>query len=91
MTEINYGPQIDSSHCKGCGTCYKICPMDVYGWDEEKKRPKVLYPGECYICCFCETMCPEVAIDVLIPLHQMLDFGIAPTELSKKRLFLGEK
>ncbi|MGI6317740.1 MAG: 4Fe-4S dicluster domain-containing protein [Dethiobacteria bacterium] len=34
--EINYGPKIDYRFCKGCGDCYENCPMDVFGWDEEK-------------------------------------------------------
>ena len=87
--EINYGPKIDYRHCNGCSECYENCPMDVFGWDKEKQLPTVDYPGECTICCFCETLCPEVAIDVLIPLHQMLDFGILPTMLNKKSKFLG--
>lgn len=27
----------------GCKVCYEICPMDVFGWDEEKGLPVVLY------------------------------------------------
>ena len=89
--KINYGPRIDKRLCDGCGECYDMCPMDIFGWDEEAKMPTVEYPGECSICCFCETTCPQVAIDVLIPLHQMLDFGILPTSLSKKSKFLGQE
>ena len=86
--KINYGPRIDERLCNGCGECYDMCPMDVIGWDEERNMPTVPYPGECSICCFCEVVCPEVAIDVHIPLHQMLDFGISPTSLSRKSKFL---
>lgn len=89
MFKINSGPQIDHKLCKGCGACHENCPMDVFGWDEEKKRPTVAYAGECMICCYCETNCPEAAIDVLIPLHHMLDFGISPVTLSKNRKFFG--
>jgi formate hydrogenlyase subunit 6/NADH:ubiquinone oxidoreductase subunit I len=53
--------------------------------------PTVAYPGECSMCCFCEVACPEVAIDVHLPLHQMLDFGITPTSLSKKSKFLDQE
>lgn len=88
-TKVNYGPRIDNKSCNGCGACYENCPMDVFGWDEEKKMPTVAYAAECSICCFCESMCPEVAIDVQIPLHHMLDFGISPVSLSKKSKFLG--
>jgi len=62
--------------------------MDVFGWDKERNMPTVDYPGECSICCFCEIVCPEVALDVLLPLHQMLDFGITPTSLKKEGKFI---
>jgi len=65
--------------------------MDIFGWDEKTKMPTVDYPGECSICCFCETTCPEVAIDVRLPLHQMLDFGILPTSLTGESKFLDEE
>lgn len=89
--EISYGPKIDFRHCNGCGTCYEHCPMDIFGWDEDKKIPEVAYPAECCFCCFCEVMCPEVAIDVVIPMHHLLDFGILPTNMVRKREFLEEK
>jgi len=88
--KVNYGPRIDERFCDGCGECYDMCPMDVFGWDKERNMPTIDYPGECSICCFCEIVCPGVAIDVLLPLHQMLDFGITPTSLEKKGKFLNE-
>ena len=86
--KVNYGPRIDERLCNGCGECYDMCPMDIFGWDEERQMPTVAYPGECSIFCFCEVACPEVAIDVLLPLRQMLDFGISPDTLSDKSDFL---
>ena len=86
--DINYGPRIDERLCTGCGECYDMCPLDIFGWDEERNMPTVAHPGECSICCFCETTCPSVAIDVHLPLHQMLDFGIMPTSLSKDSKYL---
>ena len=81
--KINYGPEIDGKLCSSCGNCYKYCPQDVFGWDKEKNAPTVLYPGECDMCCFCEILCPEVAIDVKAPVHNLLDFGIAPVDYKK--------
>jgi NAD-dependent dihydropyrimidine dehydrogenase PreA subunit len=81
--KINYGPEIDGKLCNGCGNCYKYCPQDVFGWDKEKNVPTVLYAGECDMCCFCEILCPEVAIDVKVPVHNLLDFGIAPVDYKK--------
>jgi NAD-dependent dihydropyrimidine dehydrogenase PreA subunit len=82
MLEMSFGPRIDSNYCKGCGKCYEECPMDVFGWDKKKKAPTVDYPGECRFCCACELICPEIAIDVKLPLHMMFEFGIYP--MSKK-------
>jgi adenylylsulfate reductase subunit B len=84
----NYGPKIDYRFCIGCGDCYDNCPMDIFGWDEEKQMPTVVYAAECSFCCFCESFCPEIAIEVVLPLHQMLDFGISPVSLKKKSKFL---
>lgn len=81
--KVNYGPKIDNRFCNGCGTCYQHCPMDIFGWDEEKKMPTVAYPAECSCCCLCEVMCPEMAIDIRLPLHAMLDFGITPASIAK--------
>ena len=81
MLKITYGPKIDYRFCNGCGQCYEDCPMDVFGWDEEEKRPIIAYPAECRICCICEVDCPEMAIDVGFPLHVRLEFGIYPEKV----------
>jgi hypothetical protein len=65
--------------------------MDVFGWDEEKKMPVVEYAAECSFCCFCEVMCTEVAIDIHLPLHHMLDFGLSPMTLKNEHKILGEE
>jgi hypothetical protein len=36
-------------------------------------------------------MCPEVAIDVKIPVHHLLDFGILPASMIRTREFLEKK
>jgi len=78
MLKTHYGPAIDYNLCNGCGECYEACPMDVFGWDEAKHRPTVAHPAECRVCCVCEIVCPEVAIDVKVLLHVRIDFGIYP-------------
>jgi len=55
--------------------------MDIFGWDKEKQRPTVDYPEECTLCCVCEIVCPEIAVDVRFPLHTIVDFGIAPKKV----------
>jgi len=59
--------KIDYSRCKACSICYRDCPMDVIGWDEEKDIPFVHYPYECCYCGNCELYCPEEAIEILLP------------------------
>ena len=27
----------DFKHCKGCGVCYKICPLKAITWEKEEK------------------------------------------------------
>jgi adenylylsulfate reductase, subunit B len=85
MLKTNYGPTIDYNHCNGCGECYECCPMDVFGWDQEQKKPTLAHPAECRVCCVCETECPQVAIDVKIPLHARIDFGIYPETFESTR------
>ncbi len=61
------GPLINYESCNGCKICYEICPTDVFGWDEERKRPVVLYPNECNSCGACEFDCLQLAIKVVLP------------------------
>ncbi len=60
-------PHIDLERCKGCQRCYDYCPLDVIGFDEEKKIPVVLYPDECWHCGVCEIECQAGAVDVVLP------------------------
>jgi NAD-dependent dihydropyrimidine dehydrogenase PreA subunit len=59
--------KIDLTRCDGCQTCYDLCPQDVYTWDEEKDRPRVAYPEECWACGVCWAECPRRAISYTIP------------------------
>ena len=69
------GPIINYEQCSGCGTCYKRCPSDVFGWDFDKKRPSVLYPDECNNCGSCELDCMQMAIDVRLPVWLQLSYA----------------
>jgi hypothetical protein len=60
--------------------------MDIFGWNEAENKPIVLYPGECALCCICEMICPELAIDVRFPLHTLMDFGIDPKAVKQRSM-----
>jgi len=76
--KVTYGPKIDYRWCNGCKKCYDACPQDIYDWDDEKGLPIVAYPEECYICGFCELNCPQLAINVELPLAVRYFFSIYP-------------
>lgn len=56
---------IDETVCIGCKTCFNSCFVDVYRWDEEKKRPIVAYPEDCEKCNWCVMACPKNCIEIL--------------------------
>ena len=60
-------PMIDPEICQHCGTCYDICPQDVFRFQEEA-APDVDYPDECWHCGACVMDCPVEAIHLRLPL-----------------------
>jgi len=58
---------VDRDRCNGCKTCYDICPLDVFTWDDEHGVPEVTYPEECWYCGSCYFDCPKDAIDISLP------------------------
>jgi adenylylsulfate reductase subunit B len=59
--------KIDFEKCIGCKECYELCPLDVFVWDKELKKPKAAYQEECWHCGICWMECPKRAIDVTYP------------------------
>jgi NAD-dependent dihydropyrimidine dehydrogenase PreA subunit len=59
---------VDNNKCIGCRCCYDVCPLDVYVWDEQAKRPVVAYEEECQMCFICQEECPADAVHIRIPL-----------------------
>ena len=60
-------PVIDEKLCNFCGTCYQICPQDVFS-SAGKSLPAVAYPEECWYCGACVIDCPPEAIHLRLPL-----------------------
>ena len=54
--------RIDKVKCVGCGTCERVCPMDVIYLQE--KKAEIRYPEDCMTCYICELACPAEAIFV---------------------------
>ena len=60
---------LDPALCAGCGKCYEVCPMDVFGYDREGQTVEVVYPEDCWYCGACIYDCPvEGALRMEFPL-----------------------
>jgi len=51
-----------NEHCTGCGTCVKVCPMDVFRLHAETGKAVIVYPEDCQLCHLCRMYCPVDAI-----------------------------
>lgn len=57
--------EIDKEMCIGCGRCYKVCAMDVLGYEEvdeddsAKAYMTVANGGNCIGCQACGRTCPK--------------------------------
>jgi NAD-dependent dihydropyrimidine dehydrogenase PreA subunit len=52
------GILVNDDLCVGCKQCYEICPLDIFAFDPETKRPIVAYPQDCWYCGACIYECP---------------------------------
>ena len=55
---------IDLERCTGCGTCVKVCPVDVFRFDKESKKAIIRYADDCMLCAWCLMECPHDSITV---------------------------
>jgi len=62
------GIKVDHELCNKCKSCYEVCPLDVFGFDDNNDVITVEYPEECWYCGACVFDCPTGAIDIELPL-----------------------
>ncbi len=62
-------PPVINDRCTKCGSCYEICPGDVFAWPDEDQKPVIFYPMECWHCGACRLECPADAIEYHFPLE----------------------
>ena len=64
--EIPWVPKIDYDKCDLCGgnpQCFKFCPHDVYGIENEPKKLIVKNPNNCVVFCrSCLRVCASEAL-----------------------------
>ena len=64
---------VDWDTCEGCGTCFEVCPVQMYEWMETPGHPTSedkAFPSrelDCVQCYACETECPAQAIRITFP------------------------
>jgi NAD-dependent dihydropyrimidine dehydrogenase PreA subunit len=56
-------PVINKDRCNDCGNCLEICPVGVFG--KENEVVVVKKAAECLGCKACEVQCPNAAIEVI--------------------------
>jgi NAD-dependent dihydropyrimidine dehydrogenase PreA subunit len=62
-------PIIDRNLCNLCGICHRVCPQDVFSFEQKAKTPPaVAYPRECWYCGACVVDCPKEAVSLALPL-----------------------
>ena len=49
--------RLDLNKCVGCGNCVKICPMDVFYFDNNENKSVLAYPEQCQSCAQCYLHC----------------------------------
>ncbi|MGN1406686.1 MAG: ferredoxin family protein [Erysipelotrichaceae bacterium] len=57
--------RVDVNKCIGCGNCFKVCPMDVFRINTEKRKSVIAYPENCQSCGQCYINCPTGSLTIV--------------------------
>jgi NAD-dependent dihydropyrimidine dehydrogenase PreA subunit len=60
MYQVEYGIEIDTEKCIGCGDCVDICPAEVLELQDGKSVP--INIEDCIDCGSCVAVCEQRAI-----------------------------
>jgi NAD-dependent dihydropyrimidine dehydrogenase PreA subunit len=55
---------LDPDRCRGCRTCFDVCPVGVFGELDPDGRATFRDRGACFACHACVTQCPEDALSL---------------------------
>lgn len=55
---------LDRDRCRGCQTCWDICPVAVYGELDAEKKMTFAEQSACFSCGACVMQCPEQALSL---------------------------
>lgn len=54
--------QLDDERCRGCWTCYEVCPVGCFRPDRERRMVQQMDGDRCVACGACVLQCPEGAL-----------------------------
>lgn len=55
---------LDRDRCRGCRTCWDICPVAVYGTLDAENKTTLPRQSACFACGACVMQCPEQALSL---------------------------
>ena len=65
FTERDLGTiTLDESRCRGCKSCFDICPLGVFGELSPDRKTTFRDRDACFACHACVTQCPEDALSL---------------------------
>jgi ferredoxin-like protein FixX len=59
--------RVDETRCTGCGSCVRICPMNLWGLRKDKAVVSRNYSEKCVECGSCWMVCKPDAIHFSYP------------------------